>query len=80
MMPNSQCISTRSATPKTDTEVFAPLQQRQAFAVSLTGFQMAMSNLMEIIYGGVLEDYPNIKVVIGDRALAGFPIFWSTWI
>ena len=63
-------------TPKTDTEGFAPLQQRQAFAVSLTGFQMAMSRiLMEITYGGVLEDYPNIKVIIGVSGIGWFPIF-----
>ena len=61
-------------TPKTDTEGFAPLQQRQAFAVSLTGFQMAMSRiLMEVIYGGVLEDYPNIKVVIGESGIGWIP-------
>ena len=61
-------------TPKTDVEGFAPLQQRQAFAVSLTGFQMAMSRiLMEIIYGGVLEAYPNIKIVIGESGIGWIP-------
>ena len=61
-------------TPKTDVEGFAPLQQRQAFAVSLTGFQMAMSRiLMEIIYGGVLEAYPDIKIVIGESGIGWIP-------
>ena len=61
-------------TPKTDTEGFAPLQQRQAFAVSLTGFQMAMSRiLMEIIYGGVLEAYPDNKIVIGGSGIGWIP-------
>ena len=61
-------------TPKTDTEGFAPLQQRQAFAVSPTGFQMAMSRiLMEIIYGGVLEAYPDIKIVIGESGIGWIP-------
>ncbi|MEC7397982.1 MAG: amidohydrolase family protein, partial [Pseudomonadota bacterium] len=61
-------------TPKTDTEGFAPLQQQQAFAVSLTGFQMAMSRiLMEIIYGGVLEAYPDNKIVIGGSGIGWIP-------
>ena len=61
-------------TPNTDTEEFAALQQRQAFAVSLTGFQMAMSRiLMEIIYGGVLEAYPDNKIVIGGSGIGWIP-------
>ena len=48
--------------------------------MSLTGFQMAMSRiLMEIIYGGVLEAYPDNKIVIGSRGSAGYLTFLITW-
>ena len=51
-----------------DFEVLAPLQRRQAFAVHITGFQLAMAKvLMEMIYGGVLEAHPQLKLVIGER-------------
>jgi predicted TIM-barrel fold metal-dependent hydrolase len=60
--------------PKPDWEGFAPLQKRQAFAVHITGFQMSMSRiLMEIIYGGVLEAYPEIKIVIGESGIGWIP-------
>ncbi len=52
----------------------APLQQRQAFATFITSFQLAMSQVvMEIIYGGVLEAYPNMKVVIGESGIGWIP-------
>ena len=52
----------------------APLQRRQAFAVFITSFQLAMSQtLMELIYGGVLEAYPAIKVVIGESGIGWIP-------
>ena len=61
-------------TPKPDWDGFAPMQQRQAFAVHITGFQMSMSKiLMEIIYGGVLEAYPDIKIVIGESGIGWIP-------
>jgi len=61
-------------TPKPDWDDFAPMQQRQAFAVHITGFQMSMSRiLMEIIYGGVLEAYPDIKIVIGESGIGWIP-------
>ncbi|MEC7537037.1 MAG: hypothetical protein VYB59_07045 [Pseudomonadota bacterium] len=42
--------------------------------MSLTGFQMAMSRiLMEIIYGGVLEAYPDNKIVIGGSGIGWIP-------
>jgi predicted TIM-barrel fold metal-dependent hydrolase len=51
-----------------------PLQARQAFAVHITGFQLAMATtLMEIIYGGVLEAYPDLKVVIGESGIGWIP-------
>ncbi|MCH9674580.1 MAG: amidohydrolase [Gammaproteobacteria bacterium] len=50
------------------------MQQRQAFAVQITGFQMGMSRiLMEIIFGGVLEAYSDIKVVIGESGIGWIP-------
>ena len=62
--------------PKNDYnfEGMAPLQRRQAFAVHITSFQLAMSKIiMEIIYGGVLEAYPNLKVVIGESGIGWIP-------
>ena len=51
-----------------------PLQRRQAFAVHITGFQLAMSTvIMEIIYGGVLEAHPGLKVVIGESGIGWIP-------
>lgn len=51
-----------------------PLQRRQAFAVHITGFQMAMSKVvMEIIYGGVLEAHPELIVVIGEAGIGWIP-------
>ena len=61
-------------TPKIDTTGFAPMQQRQAFAVQLTGFQMGMSRvLMEVIYGGILEKYTDVKLVIGESGIGWIP-------
>lgn len=55
-------------------EDMAPLQQRQAFAVHITGFQMGMSRfVMEAIYGGVLEAFPNIIIVIGESGIGWIP-------
>lgn len=50
------------------------LQRRQAFAVHITGFQLAMAKIiMETIYGGVLEAYPRIKMVIGESGIGWIP-------
>lgn len=55
-------------------EGLEPLQQRQQFAVQITGFQMGMSRiLMEIIFGGVLEKYQNLYVVIGESGIGWIP-------
>ena len=55
-------------------EELGPLQRRQAFAVHITGFQLAMSKiLMELLYGGVLEAHPNLKVVIGESGIGWIP-------
>ncbi|MDE0815074.1 MAG: amidohydrolase family protein [Alphaproteobacteria bacterium] len=59
---------------KINTEGFAHQQIRQAAAVSITGFQMAMSRiLMEVIYGGILESYQDLKVIIGESGIGWLP-------
>ena len=57
-----------------DFEKLAPLQRRQAFAVHITSFQLAMANIiMELIYGGVPEAYPTLKFVIGESGIGWIP-------
>lgn len=59
---------------KPDYDSMGEVERRQAFAVFITGFQMAMSNkLMEVIYGGVLEMYPDLTVVIGESGIGWIP-------
>jgi len=59
---------------KPDFESMEPMEQRQAFAVFITGFQMNMAQkLMEVIYGGVLEDNPDLIVVIGESGIGWIP-------
>lgn len=51
-----------------------PKIARRAFAVHITGFQMHMSYmLMQLIYSGALERYPNLKVVIGEAGMGWIP-------
>ena len=57
-----------------DMDTLAPLQRRQAFAVHITGFQLAMAKIiMETIYGGVLEAHPRLKLVIGESGIGWIP-------
>ena len=59
---------------KPDLDSMQPLQARQAFAVFITGFQLNMANkLMELIYGGVFEAYPELDVVIGESGIGWIP-------
>ena len=42
--------------------------------MNITGFQLAMSKIiMEIIYGGVLEVHPALKIVIGESGIGWIP-------
>ena len=57
-----------------DPEHYAPLQRRQAEAVFMAGFQMAMSKvLMETILGGVFETYPQVRLVLGESGIGWIP-------
>ena len=57
-----------------DFEALARLQRRQAFAVHITGFQLAMSKIiMETIYGGVFEAHPKLRMVIGESGIGWIP-------
>ncbi len=57
-----------------DMEGLAELQRRQAFAVHITGFQIGMARiLMEVIYGGVLEAFPDLRVVIAESGIGWIP-------
>lgn len=57
-----------------DTSGYPPLVQRQAWAVYITGFQIQTAHvLMSMIYSGVLERYPNLKLVIGESGIGWIP-------
>ncbi len=61
---------------KPDFESMPPLPRRQSFAVFITGFQLKMADkLMEILYGGILEAYPKLQVVIGESGIGWIPYF-----
>lgn len=51
---------------------------RMAFATHITGFQVNMAQiLMSMIYGGVLERYPRIRLVLGEAGIGWIPyILW----
>jgi len=51
---------------------------RMAFATHITGFQINMANvLMSLVFGGVLERYPRIRVVLGEAGIGWIPyILW----
>lgn len=59
---------------KPEWESYPPLTQRRAFAVHITGFQIKMADvLMAMIYTGVLEKYPRMKLVIGESGIGWIP-------
>jgi predicted TIM-barrel fold metal-dependent hydrolase len=48
--------------------------QRAAAACSITGFQLSTAQfLMAVIYGGVLERYPKIRIVLGESGIGWIP-------
>jgi len=51
---------------------------RMAFATHITGFQMNMAQiLMSMIYGGVMERYPRIRMVLGEAGIGWIPyLLW----
>ena len=59
---------------KPDMDAMPPMQARQAHAVYITGFQLGMARiLMEIIYGGALEAYPGLRVIIAESGIGWIP-------
>ena len=48
--------------------------KRAAAATRITGFQLFTANfLMGVIYGGVLERYPKVRVVLGESGIGWIP-------
>ena len=58
-------------------KVDAPMDFRVAragFAVHISGFQIYMSTiLMSMIYGGVLERHPRMRMIIGEGGIGWIP-------
>ncbi len=51
-----------------------PLLGLMARAVHITGFQMHMATILtSLIFGGVLERYPALRVVIGESGIGWIP-------
>jgi uncharacterized protein len=52
----------------------APPVARAAFAVHITGFQLHMATLlMSLVFAGVLERHPAMRVVIGESGIGWIP-------
>jgi uncharacterized protein len=51
---------------------------RMAFATHITGFQINMTGVLtSVIFGGVLERYPRIRVVLGEAGIGWIPyVLW----
>ena len=57
-----------------DFDKLPPPLSRVAHAVHITGFQIHMATiLMSLIFGGVLERYPTMRVVIGESGIGWIP-------
>ncbi len=57
---------------------------RSAFAASITAFQINMANILtSMIFGGVLERYPRMRLVLGESGIGWIPyVLWrmdSEW-
>ena len=51
---------------------------RSAFAANITQFQINMANILtSMIFSGVLERYPRIKVVLGESGIGWIPYILS---
>jgi len=51
---------------------------RAAFAASITGFQINMANILTaMIFGGVLERFPKMRLVLGEAGIGWIPyVLW----
>jgi uncharacterized protein len=59
---------------RADWSKLPPRVARVAFATHITGFQLHMADvLMSLIFAGVLERYPNLKIVIGESGIGWIP-------
>jgi uncharacterized protein len=57
-----------------DTSKLEPKVARAAFATAICSFQMYMSlPLMGIIFAGVLEHHPEVRIVIGESGIGWIP-------
>lgn len=57
-----------------DFNKLAPKVARAAFATAITSFQMYMAQiLMSVIFAGVLERHPGLKLVIGESGIGWIP-------
>ena len=60
--------------PRPDFDKLPPRLGRVAHAVHITGFQMHMASVLtSLIFAGVLERYPHLKVVIGESGIGWIP-------
>jgi predicted TIM-barrel fold metal-dependent hydrolase len=51
---------------------------RRAFATNITGFQLGMANILtSMVFSGVLERYPRVKVVLGESGIGWIPYVLS---
>jgi predicted TIM-barrel fold metal-dependent hydrolase len=60
--------------PRPDVSQFDPIVQRAVAAIHISSFQLHMATtLMSLIFAGVLEGCPDLKVVIGEAGIGWIP-------